>query len=356
MRLVVDIGHPSQVHFFKNFITGMQKKGHRVLITVSDKDIAVILLNNLNFDYINLGSYGNSLFRKIINVPVMDIKMLNAVKDMNPDMFVGFGSVRAAHAAWLLRKPSIIFDGDNYTYPYYKFFATTICMFSGNETTGKKIINIPGYKELAYLHPRWFTPCPADQIKSPVTVLRFVSRAFHDIGKTAFDFEFKKKLIREIEKYSTVYVSAEGSLPDELEKYRLRIDPEDMHDFLSGSSLLITDSGSMTTEAALLGIPIVRCDSFIGHGKLGIFRELEKRYGLIYNFKNPDLALNKAIELSRNNNLRIEWKQKQQHLLEEKIDVTSFMLWFIEQYPDSIESAQSYFKTCLDSQVLKGSE
>jgi predicted glycosyltransferase len=131
MKIVVDIGHPSQVHFFKNFITEMQKAGHQVFITVSEKDIAVALLQYLGFEYINLGTYGKSLLQKIMNVFAMDIKMLNAVRDIKPDIFLGFGSVRAAHAAWLLRKPCINFDGDNFTFPFYKWFATTICLFSG---------------------------------------------------------------------------------------------------------------------------------------------------------------------------------------------------------------------------------
>ena len=191
MRIVVDIGHPSQVHFFKNFIQEMKKKGHQVFITVSDKDIAIELLQAYGFDYINLGNYGDSLHRKILNVPIMDLKMYKAVRAMKPDVFLGFGSVRAAHAAWLLRKPCIIFDGDDFSFRYYKWFADTICLFSGFEKTGKKIINIPGYKELAYLHPRRFSPDHTNQAKGPVAIVRFVSRAFHDVGKEGFDPDFK---------------------------------------------------------------------------------------------------------------------------------------------------------------------
>lgn len=347
MRIVVDIGHPSQVHFFRNFIFEMGKNGHQVLITVSEKDITTALLQSLGFEYINMGSYGKSLFQKMLNVPVMDIKMYAAVKDMKPDIFLGFGSVRAAHMAWLLRKPSIIFDGDDFTFPYYRRFASTICVFSGFEKTGKKIVNVPGYKELAYLHPRWFAPNPADQTKAPVTVLRFVSRAFHDIGKEGFDLDFKKKLVSELAKYSTVYISSEAPLPAELETYRLKIKAEEMHAFLSGASLLVTDSGTMTTEAAILGVPAVRCNAYIGHGSLGIFQELENRYGLVFNFKDPDLALKKATELAQTPDIRIEWEQKRKCLLQDKIDVTSFMVWFVEQYPESIDSAQYYFKSGL---------
>jgi predicted glycosyltransferase len=356
MRIVVDIGHPSQVHFFKNFIKEMEKKGHQVLITVSEKDIAIDLLRAYGFEYTNLSSYGESLLKKIVNVPIMDIKLYKTVRAMKPDIFLGFGSVRAAHVAWLLRKPSIIFDGDDFTFPYYKWFAGTICVFSGFEKAGKKIINIPGYKELAYLHPRRFKPDNTNQDKDPVTILRFVSRAFHDVGKEGFDPDFKRRLVQELSRYSTVYISSEAPLPADLERYNLNIKPEELHSFLSKANLLVTDSGSMTTEAAVMGIPVVRCNSFIGQHNLGIFRELEDKYGLIFSYRDSNQALKKAIELAKIPDIRIAWEQKRKSLLQDKIDVTSFMVWFVEHYPRSIVKAQSFIALCLETQVHKGGE
>jgi predicted glycosyltransferase len=40
MRVVVDINRPSDVHFFKNFIREMEKRGHVILITASRKEIS----------------------------------------------------------------------------------------------------------------------------------------------------------------------------------------------------------------------------------------------------------------------------------------------------------------------------
>lgn len=356
MRIVVDIGHPSQVHFFKNFIKEMEKKGHQVLITVSEKDIAIDLLRAYGFEYTKMGNYGNSLPEKILNVPSMDIKMYKAVRSMKPDIFLGFGSVRAAHAAWLMGKPCIIFDGDNFTFNYYKWFADTICLFSGFEKAGKKIIKIPGYKELAYLHPRRFSPDHTHQAKGPVTILRFVSRAFHDVGKEGFDLDFKRKLVQELSRYSTVYISSESPLPTDLEEYKLNIKPEEIHFLLSEANLLVTDSGSMTTEAATMGIPVVRCNSFIGQHNLGIFTELENKYGLIFSYRDSEQALKKAIELVQIPDIRTTWEQKQCCLLQNKIDVTLFMVWFVENYPESIEKAQSFITFCLESQFQKGGD
>ena len=78
----------------------MQKKGHEVLITASKKDISYQLLNRYGFEYTPVGNYGSSIIKKLINIPLLDLKMYNAVKSFRPDLLVGFGSIRAAHASF----------------------------------------------------------------------------------------------------------------------------------------------------------------------------------------------------------------------------------------------------------------
>ena len=85
-----------------------------------------------------------------------------------------------------------------------------------------------------------------------------------------------------------------------------------------------------------MGIPVVRCNSFLGHDNVGNFVELEKKYGLIFNYKNPNLALNKAIQLIKTPNIRSLWQAKRKRLLQDKIDVTSFMISFVENYRSSV--------------------
>ncbi|NLO90183.1 MAG: DUF354 domain-containing protein [Clostridia bacterium] len=342
MRIAIDINHPAHVHFFKNFIWEMEKKGHRVFITASEKDVAIDLLNAYGFSFVNLRSYGHTLFEKIINIPVTTLKGYSAVRDFRPDFFLGFGSVRAAHISWLMGKPCVIFDDDEYTYPYYLRFVSTICAFSGFKLSGKKVIKIPGYKELAYLHPKWFRPTPLFHTEESVTLMRFVSwTAFHDVGKGGFSLGQKKRLDKELEKYSKVFISSEAPLPADLEKYRLTINPEDMHSFLSTVNLLVCDSQTMATEGAVLGIPVVRCNSFVGDNDMGNFMELEKRYNLIFNYRDPELALAKAVELIKTPGLRRDWNEKRNLLLKEKIDVTSFMVWLVENYPDSVHKIKA---------------
>jgi predicted glycosyltransferase len=346
MKVVVDINHPAHVHYFKNFIWEMERKGHEILITASEKEISFTLLRNYGFDFINLGTYGISVSKKFIKILPMDWKMYKAVKTFKPDIFLGFGSIRAAHVSKLMRKPCIAFDDSEPAFaehllyvPFTNAILTPNCF---NKNFGKKHIRYNGYTELAYLHPNYFTPDPTvlDELglikEDNFTLLRFVSwKAGHDIGH--YGLQNKTRIVHELEKYGKVFISSEGQSDKNLEKYEIKIAPEKMHALLYYAKLMFCDSQTMTTEAGILGTPAVRCNSFVGKKDMGNFSELEKKYNLIFNYRDEETALAKTVELLQRPNLKEEWKKKREKLLKDKIDVTAFMVWFIENYPESFK-------------------
>jgi len=344
MRIVVDINHPADFHYYKNFIAAMVNKGHDIHITASEKDVSFRLLDSSGLDYVNLGSYGKSLSRKILNIGNMDYKMYKAVKGFNPDVFLGLGSIRAPHVAFFLGKKSINFEDTEIAsqqmilrMPFVSTVLTPDC-FKGR--LGRKQVRYNGYKELAYLHPDYFVPDPSvlDDIGQKegdsLIVLRFVSwEATHDIGHHGL--KDRVKFIKEMEKYGRVLVTSEAKLDEELEKYRVNIPPEKMHHLLSYATLYFGEGATMATEAAILGTPSIYLSSI--KEKLGNMDELCRRYGLIYCYDRDDDALEKAIELVRMPDVKAAWKKKRDRLLGEKIDVTAFMVWFVENYPKSID-------------------
>ena len=99
---------------------------------------------------------------------------------------------------------------------------------------------------------------------------------------------------------------------------------------LSQSLILITDSQTVTTEAACLGVPVVRCNSWVGDNDMGNFIELEQKYKLIYSFNDSKKASEKVDELINKENLSIEWQNKKAHMLEEKEDMTEYLFSLIE--------------------------
>ena len=96
----------------------------------------------------------------------------------------------------------------------------------------------------------------------------------------------------------------------------------------------------MASEAAVLGTPSIFISSLAG--TMGNFIELEETYDILYSFTDDRTALGKAVEILRIADVKDVWKRKRERLLKEKIDVTAFMVWFIENYPSSIKAMKEH--------------
>ena len=109
---------------------------------------------------------------------------------------------------------------------------------------------------------------------------------------------------------------------------------------MSFSTMFLGDSQTMTSEAAVLGVPSVRCNSFVG--RISYLEEEEHKYDLTYGFKPEDFdkLLLKVEDLLNNKNLKSDWQKKRKKLLNDKIDVTKFFVWFVENYPKSKEKME----------------
>lgn len=341
MNIVVDINHPAHVHFFKHFIWEMEKRGHNIKITVSEKDIAIKLLEAYNIPHENLGSYGGSLASKVINLPWLDMKMFKAVRSFNPDIFLGIQSIRAAHVAFLLRKPFLAFT-DSEPVPeqllLFKPFASKIITpHCFRKNLGNKHVRYTGYHELAYLHPKYFKPDPTileklnNSARKKICVMRFVSwNATHDFGRKGI-LE-RLRFVKELSEYAQVIISAESSVEKELEEFLMPLPPQDMHNLLYYADLFVGDSQTMTTEAAVLGTPAIRTNSFVGDNDMGNFIELQSKYGLIFNYNKEDEALKEALNLLAKPNLKEEWLSKRKKMLSNMIDVNEYMIKLVESY------------------------
>ena len=99
--------------------------------------------------------------------------------------------------------------------------------------------------------------------------------------------------------------------------------------------MFLGDSQTMTSEAAVLGTPAIRCNTFVG--RIHYLEEEEHKYGLTYGFRpeNSEAMFQRIDELLAMPNLKEEWQTRRQKMLSEKIDYASFLVWFIENYPES---------------------
>ena len=187
-----------------------------------------------------------------------------------------------------------------------------------------------GFKELAYLHPKYFKPDTSilEELglkkNDKFILIRFVSwEAAHDIGKTGI--KDKIDFVESLAKKYKVFVSSEAPLPKELEKYEIMIKKEKIHSVLWYSSLYIGEGATMATEAALLGIPTI----YINELQLGYINKLKKAK-LIICAKN-ELEAYKASEKIMVNNLKKNWQMRKNSFLS-NYDVTSFMVSQLEAF------------------------
>lgn len=356
MRIIVDIGHPAHVHFFKNFIWEMRRRGHEILITASKKEVALDLLKAYDLDYIftckryrNIG-YAYELIRR-------DMQMFNLARAFKADILTGIHNTIAAHVSKVTNAKSIIFTDTEHaklanfiTFPFSDVICTPSCF---KLEIGKKQVRYNGYHELAYLHPNYFKPdiSVMNELglkkEDRFVIVRFVAYiANHDVGHLGFDMAGKRKLVNELEKYARVFISSETPLPEGLSKYKISIPPEKLHSALYYASLYVGDSGAATIEAALLGTPTVHFEAYKSKsGEIsdvtsinGIFDELVNKYEMFNTFSDQDKAIDRAIKLIQNKNAKNDLKIKKERMLGEQIDVTGFMTSFFEDYRSRLKS------------------
>jgi uncharacterized protein len=348
MNILIDIGHPAHVHYFRNLAKELKTRGHTVIISVKDLISARVLLERYDLEYIVLPKKSDNLFRKFLNQIRYDWYVLKICRKNKIDIAIGV-SLTITHISLISGIRSIAFDDDDdEVQPLFvtwgQPFATELLspdVLKGKQKR-KDVVYYPGYHELAYLHPNQFSP--DEKVLSEIGlkksdtffIIRFNAfKAHHDTGVTGLSQEQKRQLVNHLSQKGKVIITAERELDKEFEIYRINISPEKIHHLLYYSTMFIGDSQTMTSEAAVLGTPSIRCNSFAG--RISYLEEEEHKYDLTYGFRPDqfDSLLNKVQELLGNPGLKNDWIRKRDKMLEDKIDVTAFWLWFIENYPQS---------------------
>jgi len=348
MRILIDIGHPAHVHYFRNFIKIMEGKGHEFFISARDKDVTHYLLDHFQIKYTSRGKGRDNMVGKIIYIFTANYKLFKLAKKFKPDLFLSFGSPYAAHISTLLGKPHIAFDDTEHAqFEHLLYVPFTKCILtpdSFKKDFGEKQIRFAGSMDMAYLHLKYFKSnvqyLDKLQLKNKTYfLLRFVDwSASHDIGHSGFSIEGKSKLIKLLSQFGEVLISSEGDLPDEFNKYLFRGDPTHIHTILQNASLFISESGSMATEASILGTPSIMVNTSAKY--FGVFDYIGK-FGNLFFFDNEKQAIEKIESLLKINNLRGISIQNAMAYIGQTINLTDFMVWFVENYPKSVDIMKS---------------
>lgn len=266
MRYLFFLVHPSKYYVFRHTINQLLENGHHVDTVITSKDVLEELITNEGWNYKNIFPEG----RKIKALPTYIGAALNTLRTIwrmecylrkykrydlfiTDDLLVVNGCFR--------RIPSILFQDDDVTAvpesALLHFFATHILTptVSNMGRYSHKALRFEGYKELGSFHPDRFKPDESvvqrfNPSMEKYSIIRLVSlKSTHDVGKSGLSNDDVLRVLAMLQSIGNVYVSSERALPEQFEKYRIQIIPNDMPHALYHAQLLIADSQTMCAEA-----------------------------------------------------------------------------------------------------------
>lgn len=349
MNILFQLSHPAHFHLFKHNIKQLIENGHNVHILIKTKDILEDLLIASDLPYKNIlpMAHRKSRLGILWDMLVRDWKILKYASKNKIDILVG-STVEIDHVGWLLRKHRINMGEDDISIiplflhlggPFVDtFLAPESCDMGKLEG---KTIHYPGFHKLAYLHPNHFQP---DRMvvnkyfdsERPYFLIRFAElNAYHDTHAMGLNTDIAQRLIEILKPHGDIYITSERALESQFEQYRLHINPLDIHHIMAFAQIYIGDSQSMAVEAAMLGTPSIRFNTFAG--KIGVLEELQDVYKLTIGIHSsrPEMLYEVVKTWLSTPNLNEQFQQRRNRLLQDKIDVTAFFTWFIENYPNS---------------------
>ena len=358
MNILIQLSHPAHFHLYKNVAQNFMRDGHKVFILIKTKDILEDLLKQSGLPYYNIlkEAHRKSKFGMLWDMLVRDWRILRFVKKHKIDLLTG-STVEVAQVGWLTRKYRVnTGEDDMNVVPLFPkmagpFMGTILSpRVCNNYSLEPYSIKYESYHELAYLHPNHFKADKTVVEKyfsadSPYFILRFSSlNAYHDAGIQGINTEIAQRLIDILKPHGRIYITSERELEPQFEPYRIKINTLDMHHVMAFSSLYIGDSQTMAAEAAVLGVPFVRFNDFVG--RIGYLNELEDVYQLGYGIKASEEGSAEKMyrvveEILSMPNVKEEWETRRQKMLSEKIDYAQFLTWFIEDYPESKNTMES---------------
>lgn len=352
MRILFFFSHPAQFLFCKNAVFRLREKGHTIHILIKTKDILASLLNESGLEYANIlpQERGKSKLSILWSLAKRDLKLFRYARKYKIQLLIGTDA-SLAHAGKVLGIPCITTTEDDFsvirnlgklTYPFTThILAPLVCDV---DKWNYKKIGYHGYMKLAYLHPNVFSPNRAKvRIKEdmPYFLIRLSGlTAHHDFGAKGLNYSLLDEIISKFLSKGDVYISSEKKIPSKYNPYLLDIPVADIHHYLYYAGMLVCDSQSMAVEASMLGTPNIRISSFAG--RISVLDELEHSYQLTYGIKpeNEEAILMKLDELLDTADLKSVYAERRRKMLDEKIDVTAFLTWFIDSYPHSVQTVR----------------
>lgn len=341
LRIAVDITHPAHFHFFKNAILEWRQRGHDVLILARDKDLTLQLLDEVGWTYRCLSRVRKGTTGLALELVEHSAGVWRAMRQHQSQVVMAIGGTFIVHPARLLGVPSLVFyDTENATLSNRITYPTATRIFTPRayrHDLGPKQVRYDGFQELPYLHPNRFiadaSKLTVEGLKSgePFSFVRLVAwGSHHDVHD--YGVQDVHEVVRRLEKYGRVVISSESPLPADLKHHERQGAAGDVHHVLAFARLFFGESATMASEAAQLGVPGI----FLSTSSRGYTDELEKRYGMVFNYNGEQAlqgqALERAEQILADPESAAIFHQRHATMMAEQIDVTAYIVEQVERF------------------------
>lgn len=331
-KVFFDLNHPADFHFFKHLISLLKDKGYKVKIVARDKECLQLLLEDAGIEYISRGKGKHTLIGKYLYAAWILVLLLIMLLRFRPDVALSLSSPYLAILTRLLGITCVTYDDTDSNprlIPLIKKSKYILSPINYPHNFHRGHFRIPTLKELAYLHPSYITH---DQERTGVFFRITRTDSIHHSNASRLKLDIVQKKMEQISRDNTVVLSSETSLKLAIDNAIHLADPINIHRDLARSRVFWGNSATMAAEAAVLGIPAI----FISAEKFAYIKELET-IGLLYYYHpdNMNASLEKLDSILAGDPPYSQFLKSRILLLKEKIDMTSFMDWFIEALPES---------------------
>lgn len=343
--------HPAKYHLFRVTINKLTADGHQVDIIITGRDILEDLVKKEGWNYTKIFPNGRKIKGVHTYISAGIFLLLTIFKllwltrgkrydlmisdDLTtfvgrirriPTFFVTDDDLSAVPESWILMASSSY------------IFAPYICDLG---KYNNKKLGYYGYKSLAHLHPNHFRPdrslvSSIANVDEKYFFIRTVSAtSTHDVGKEGLSDEVLREIIPILKKHGIVVLNSERKLPADLKQFVVDFNKNDVAHYLYFATIFISDSTTMCAEAAVLGTPSLEFDDWYADFKQ--YHELNGVYGLLFGYGTDEVKelKEKISELLFMDNLKDEFQKRRLRMLSDKIDVSAFLIWLVEDFPSN---------------------
>lgn len=343
MKVWLDVLTPKQANFFAELQHRLNAKGYKILITTREYREVNELLELRNVKAVPVGRHGGGELKdKLLESSKRVSALAKVIDEQGPDVAISFSSPEAARVAYGLKIPHYCISDSPH--------AEAVCRLT--VPLSQKLFTpwlIPIYVWKKYgINPRdivryraldptvWLTgtktdPKALDRLKLDVSKPIFVVRTPEEFAAYLSDRSSSMQGTASEIIAKILDLAGDGHqvvvLPrydDQGERFRKRFGsritvPEHVIDSLplmQAASVFIGGGGTMTAEAAILGVPAI---SYYPGEPTFVDRFL-MNYGLVDRLLDPGRIAQRAFALSKNHELREFYRKKSSRLVQSMED------------------------------------